>query len=587
MFNPGSDAKLRVNDYKIVQLSDVSVYDPYVSRKQFIPTPQKRGLVVNLGNAENYPIVEMVIGAGTYSLAFCNDGAIAGSVIISPRETEDRAVIEVPKTITDMGYDALAITPLAGKSFFVAYVGLLDYAKQSVVNNSVPPRKLTAFTFSPELNIDASQHDITGVLGYFVADDGENLRIQAQSISELDVELLAVVTDKGKTVAEFPEGTILETAPISRNLLSNFTAKITQKRRKYQKNQLYLEYRYADSQKKKTSKINPFMPHNDEVYYGTEMRTTDNLDQFDFVRVENGVVTFEGDIVSLDRKLFIPTGLRFVLRQGQTVDLSNGAAIICRSAVEVTGTEGNPARLISSDGTGQGILVLQAKERSTLNYLICNNLGEIHSGIYALTGAVTFYESDAEFYGCQFLNNRSEDGLNIVRSKFYITNSIFFNAFQDAFDSDFCTGTFENCYFRRTGNDALDVSTTKLLVLNCVFRDISDKAISVGEASAADIENIRVINAQAGIGVKDNSNVTAKGVFIKDAFIGYVAYQKKPEFGSSKAEIENFSLSGKIDFDFLIEKNEILIVDGKRRYPRSKKKEALIISRLINEEPIQ
>jgi hypothetical protein len=209
------------------------------------------------------------------------------------------------------------------------------------------------------------------------------------------------------------------------------------------------------------------------------------------------------------------------------------------------------------------------------------------SGIYHLTGCVTFYESDVTLRNCQFLNNKSEDGLNIVRSDMAVENCTFSNTFQDAFDADFCTGYFDGCHFENTGNDAFDVSTSDVKVLNCSFRDIHDKACSIGENSKAYIENISVVNAQAVIGAKDLSEVTAKHIRGKNILFGYLAYQKKPEFGHSTAYIDDFVLTGRTDFDYMIEKDETYYLDGKLKLPKSKKKEALLIEKIINEEPIQ
>jgi hypothetical protein len=275
------------------------------------------------------------------------------------------------------------------------------------------------------------------------------------------------------------------------------------------------------------------------------------------------------------------------LRAGQTVDLADGASIVSRSPVEINGTEEAPVKIISSSGTGHALVVLQAGGRSTINHLICDNLGEVHNGAWILTGGVTFYESDADFDHCQFLNNRSEDGLNLIRSDFTIRNTVFSGTFQDAFDADFCTGLFENCRFENTGNDGLDISTSQVRIRNVVFKNIHDKGVSVGEASTAHIENIDVDTAQAIIGVKDTSTVTAVNVSGRNVLFGYVAYQKKPEFGHSRAEINNFRLEMPYDFDYLIEQGEELIIDGMLKQPRSKKKEALLVRRIIDEVPIR
>jgi hypothetical protein len=576
---------LNRENYKVIQYSDISIYDPYITRKQFIPLPDRKGLFVRFKEVCRQPVMEMVAAPGAYTISFYRFGLKITSMEVDV-DSSNRVVIDVYDTVYHSGYNGLAVVPLSGKNHYVAYIGLLENHTQVVIKNPVSPRKFTGQTLgNPDPN--TSQHDITGVIGYLDRDDGEFIYLQAQSISELDVELLAIVTNKGKKIASFPEQTVIETIVTSPRYLVPVAARIASEGRKeYERSRLYLEYRYVDSPAKKTSKINPFTPYDDSVHFGTEIRTLDNLDKFPFVKLDNGTVTFEGAQITLDRMLFVPPEKRLVLNAGQTIDLRNGASLVCRSAIEVNGTEDSPVRLVSTDSTGHGLVVLGGKERSKVNYLVCDNLGEVHSGIYALTGAVTFYESDVDFYGCSFLNNRSEDGLNLVRSDSSIVKCIFSGTYQDAFDSDFCTGYFEDCYFELTGNDALDISTSNFRVLNCKFKDIHDKALSIGEASTAYIENIDVENAQIVVGAKDSSTVTGKNIKGKNTFIGYAAYQKKPEFGHSRGELENFILAGRQDFDYLIEKDEVLVLNGKQKHPRSKNKEAIIIDRLINEIPI-
>jgi hypothetical protein len=440
-----------------------------------------------------------------------------------------------------------------------------------------------------------TQHDITGAIGYFVSDDNANLTLQVQSISELDILLFGIADGNGNTIATFPDNTVLDTVNTSDRWLFEFTLK--RNKRDYSLSDIYLQYRYIDPDgttrpdEVKTSKINPFKPYDNEVHNGTEIRTQDNLAEFDFVKQNGAAVTFNGDYIKLDRMLFIPKDKHLVLSAGQTIELTNGATIFCRSTITINGTESAPVRLISPDGTGDGLVVLQANSsnfgRSEVNWLICDNLDEVISGIYHLTGCVTFYESDVTIRNSQFLNNKSEDGLNIVRSDMAVENCIWNNTFQDAFDADFCTGYFDGCHFEGTGNDAFDVSTSNIKVLNCTFRDIHDKACSIGEASTAYIENIDVVNAQAVIGAKDSSQITAKNLRGENVLFGYLAYQKKPEFGHSTAYIEDFTLTGKTDFDYMIEGEEIYFLDGSQKLPRGKKKEAILIEKIINEEPIQ
>ena len=576
---------LNKTELKTIPLDDINTFDSQIYRKQYVPMASKRGIIVDLKRSFSDPYVELVCSANKWHIEFFyNESTVGETVFEVSNEDTERKIISVPNGV--MAYDSMAFIPLNGRNQYLAYLNPIAATEENVLS-TVTKR------ISQTRGKNPTMHDITGVLGFFDNDDGEKINIKVQSISELDVLLLAIVDDKDRVISSFPDGSILETVNSSSLWLTPFTSEKTG--RAYQLHKLRLQYRYieedgsSDPDEFKTSDINPFLPYNDAVFNGTEIRTQDNLAEFSFVEVNGDTVILKGDYIQLDRMLFVPRGKKLVLEAGQTIDLSNDATVFCRDAIEVNGTEDKPVRIISSDGTGDGLIVVQANNgfgRSTVNYLVCDGLDEIHNGIYAQTGCVAFYESDADFFGCQFLNNKSEDGLNLIRSDATLRNCRWYNTFQDAFDSDFCTGIFDNCYFELTGNDALDISGSSFTIKNCEFKDIHDKCVSIGEQSNATIDNIYADTAQAILGVKDNSVVYANNITGKDVFIGYLAYQKKPEFGHSVAHVENLTLVGTKDFDYLIEKDEVYYLDGRQVVPRGKKKEALLIQKIINEEPI-
>jgi hypothetical protein len=241
----------------------------------------------------------------------------------------------------------------------------------------------------------------------------------------------------------------------------------------------------------------------------------------------------------------------------------------------------------SSDGTGRGIFICQAQDKSMFSYTTFDGLDCPKSGIWVLTGAVTFYESDVDISHCTFTNNKCEDGLNIVRSDFSIANSFFSNTFGDAFDSDFSTGTMDGCSFSDTGNDAVDVSTTQLTIYDMQFKHIGDKAVSGGEKSTIIIENADIQDAVIGIASKDMSDISCKDIFISDTMVALTLYQKKPEFGPGTIIGEDITLSGNISMDYLIEKKSTLIIDGIDIFPRSDTKESILFDKMINGEPLR
>lgn len=284
--------------------------------------------------------------------------------------------------------------------------------------------------------------------------------------------------------------------------------------------------------------------------------------------------------------MYIPKGYTVIINAGQNINLTNSAYIISYSRIESKGTDLNEVNFCSSDGTGRGLYVCQAPEYSSLEYTSFTNLDTPKSGIWGLTGSVTFYESDVNISNCSFNDNVCEDALNIVRSDFVISNSLFSGTFGDAFDADFAIGSIIDCTFQNTGNDAIDVSTTAIDINNIDFIDIGDKAISGGENSKLAIDTVHVKNAVIGIASKDMSEITGTNIDISDTTIGMTLYQKKPEFGPANIDVSNVNLHSFISMDYLIQEDSVMIVDGTRIYPHSETKESILFEKMISGEPI-
>ena len=108
----------------------------------------------------------------------------------------------------------------------------------------------------------------------------------------------------------------------------------------------------------------------------------------------------------------------------------------------------------------------------------------------------------------------------------------FLNTPSDAFDGDFTTGTATNCSFHDIGGDAFDVSGTEAMITDSYFVNIVDKAISAGEKSDLNLQNITITNVGIGIASKDLSVVHADALIIDNAnVVGLATYIKKPQYG--------------------------------------------------------
>ena len=479
---------------------------------------------------------------------------------------------------------AAAIT--AGGYFTYDYVVTYHNSHLITTHNELNPPPEPDIKVSVEASgEDGSPYDIDGILAFYNGYDNNTLSLKIAATNDIAAELLYITNEKENIVYPFAEDTFIGPAYGTpeytvfdfHNADDIFAADL---------GDIYVKYRYDDGIVR-TIPMTPYTLGEYDAYDSTLIRTRDNMADFDFVSTDGDTVSFEGESITLDKPLFIPEGLTVEFIKGQQIDLINEAFIVSYSPVISMGSDTEGILLHSSDGTGRGIFISQADAKSAFSYTVFDGLDCPQSGIWTLTGAVTFYESDVDISHCTFTNNKCEDGLNIVRSDFSISDSFFSNTFADAFDSDFSKGTMKGCTFSATGNDAVDVSTTQLTLYDMQFNHIGDKAVSGGEKSTIIIENADIDDATIGIASKDMSDISCKNISISDTMVAITLYQKKPEFGPAKIIGEDITLKGSISMDYLIEKKSILIIDGADILPRSDTKESILFDKMINGEPLR
>ena len=440
---------------------------------------------------------------------------------------------------------------------------------------------LTAVRFTGE---EGDPYKLTGIQAYLDSAEDGVLSMEIGTITGLDVRLISVQDADRQYTYDFTEKTTLEATkgPI---IFYTYTFEKVAAKLTDDPAGVLINYMYDDNVLRSAWLI-PYKKLNNVVHYGTDIRTQDNTGEFDFISVQDDDVFFEGPSVTIDQPLFIPAGKRLVLTAGQSIDLTNSAYIVVRGPIEAVGTNDNGIRVYTSDETGRGLFVCQADESSRLSFVTFEGLDTPDSGIWHLSGAVTFYESDVDIDHCLFTDNVCEDLLNIVRSHFYITESEFANTFADAFDSDFSTGEITGCVYHHTGNDAVDVSTTTLTLSDTNFYDIGDKGISGGEKSTIQFSNVTIETANIGLASKDLTQMTGSGVVINNAAIGLALYRKKPEYGPATMILSDVKMTVQVDMPYLIQEGSALQIDGRAIQPKSLAKESLIIEKIINGEPL-
>ena len=222
---------------------------------------------------------------------------------------------------------------------------------------------------------------------------------------------------------------------------------------------LELEYRVLGSSRLRHEKVTP-RPRRSGAPEEDLLRRAPNASEFGFIEIDEAerVVAVRPGSWTVDRDLVVPAGYRFRAGAGTRLDLVASSLILSRSPLDFHGLPGDPVVIESSDGSGQGLLVLDAGDRSRVEHVVFRGLRNPDRVAWKLTGAVTFYRSPVSIARSEFAANHSEDSLNVVRSPFEIDETLVHQTFSDAFDADFSDGEIRRSTFRDSGNDAIDVS---------------------------------------------------------------------------------------------------------------------------------
>lgn len=280
-----------------------------------------------------------------------------------------------------------------------------------------------------------------------------------------------------------------------------------------------------------------------------------------FIEEDSLIILAEGEYI-VSTSIVIPSGYRLVVEKGVSIDFKNHSTLLTYSPVSLEGTADYPIEMRTSDGTGYGLNIIQAKGKSSISYLNYVGMDAFRCGRWTLSGALNIYESDVEIDHLYIRDNRCEDALNIIRSDFLVTNSTFENIYSDAFDSDFSTGTLRDSQFKNVANDAVDFSGSTVDIIDCQMETIGDKGVSGGEGSTLTVSNCQISKAKIGIASKDKSLVSLTDITLESCEYGLVVFKKKPEYGPATIVAEGLSWED-VDRVLLIENRSSITLDGK------------------------
>ncbi len=290
-----------------------------------------------------------------------------------------------------------------------------------------------------------------------------------------------------------------------------------------------------------------------------------NVSKFIKIDKENYIIT-KGQYI-IDEPIIIPSGFNLIVEAGTTLKMSEDSFIMIKNgSIKLNGTNQMPIIISSNakDVYWKGIYVNSdslSKNNSIIRNTKIENLDYFDNGFIQLTGSINFYNTKVSIIKSNFSNSLSEDLINLINSDFKINDIEIYKAKSDGIDFDFSKGIFDGGIIRNIGGDGLDFSGSNIKLKNINFEIISDKAISVGEESNINIDNIKISDSKIGIASKDSSSVIGKNLNIKRCgWYDFASYNKKSYFKGGYMDLKKVNSCNKT----IVQNDSIIIIDDKK-----------------------
>jgi hypothetical protein len=268
------------------------------------------------------------------------------------------------------------------------------------------------------------------------------------------------------------------------------------------------------------------------------------LNRYNKYFVLNGnFIELKKNYTLIGEDIYIPKDLIVKIFPGQKIILTNNAFIFSDSPWLVGGKKEKVFISGKKDNFGGGVIIFKTNSISKFTNTSFAYLNGVNKNInllakqYILLGAININQSEVIFEDVEFKAINAEDALNIINSKFKITNSIFENISSDAIDIDFGIGEILNSNFANIKNDAIDFSGSKVKLGNIEFSHIGDKLVSVGENSIVDINDIVGKDSFVGFASKDGSTLKGNNINFNNVNIPFSSYVKKSEYDKAILEV--------------------------------------------------
>ena len=269
------------------------------------------------------------------------------------------------------------------------------------------------------------------------------------------------------------------------------------------------------------------------------------INKYDGILASSSEIRFlKGDYL-ITKDILVPVNYNLTLDSGVNIEISKGVSFVSRGSLFIKGTSSSPVVITNNAEGPYGVFgsVGNNKTLVSISYLdISGGSEDIFLGMY-LSGGLSIYSHDEVIIRNSFIHHHhADDGLNVKFANVIIEDNVFKDNFADQVDLDNCVGKVSyNTFLNKSSvddletneapnGDGLDLSGSKLLVMNNKFINFQDKGMSVGEETFVNISFNSFSSNRSAVTLKDHS----VGYFYSNEYynneINLEMYQKKPIF---------------------------------------------------------
>lgn len=258
-------------------------------------------------------------------------------------------------------------------------------------------------------------------------------------------------------------------------------------------------------------------------------------------------ITFEEGLIKVLSTVQLPKMMTLIINPGVVIEMAEGVSMVVRGSLIAEGTSALPIIIRPEKGRqfgsfavlGEPVMPLTVR----LEYFDISGGGESWVDGVLFTGQLAMHQTIFSGRNIKISGSSSDDGLNVKNSSVLIEDSNFFDNIGDQIDLDFVTGEVSNSLFSRSDreneSDGLDISGSKVLVVENVFQNFGDKGLSIGEQSELLVVANEFVNNEQGIAVKDGSTAC----ILNNEFIGnnknVLSYIKKKMYSDPVYDVRN------------------------------------------------